>query len=89
MDYPHHDHPPPFWRSPAGVALLVAALVGGFYLFTEHQAHLFGALPYLILLACPLMHVFMHKGHGHGGHGPGPVSRHEQKQGADHEHHQH
>ncbi len=58
-----------FWKSPAALALLVAALVGGFYLVTEHQAHLFGALPYLILLACPLMHVFMHKGHGHGHHG--------------------
>jgi hypothetical protein len=39
----------------------------GFLLFTEHRAHLLGILPYLILLACPLMHMFMH--HGHGGHG--------------------
>lgn len=23
---------------------------------------------YLILLACPLMHFFMHRGHGHDGH---------------------
>jgi hypothetical protein len=28
----------------------------------------FGILPYLLLLACPLMH-FMHHGHGHGGGG--------------------
>ena len=41
------------------------ALVAGFFLVTEHQAHLFGALPYLLLLACPLLHFF----HGHGGHG--------------------
>jgi hypothetical protein len=26
-----------------------------------------GVLPFLLLLACPLMHLFMH--HGHGGHG--------------------
>jgi hypothetical protein len=27
-------------------------------------------LPWLLILACPLMHVFMHGGHGgHGGHG--------------------
>lgn len=38
--------------------------VAGFFLFTEHRAHLFGVLPYLLLLACPLMHLF----HGHGGH---------------------
>jgi len=39
----------------------------GFLLFTEHRAHVLGILPYLILLACPLMHLFMH--HGHSGHG--------------------
>lgn len=38
----------------------------GLLLFTEHRAHVLGILPYLILLACPLMHIFMH--HGHGGH---------------------
>lgn len=41
--------------------------VAGFFLFTEHRAHLLGILPYLLLLACPLMHKFMH--HGHGGDG--------------------
>lgn len=29
-----------------------------FFLLTEHRAHLFGMLPYLLLLACPLMHLF-------------------------------
>lgn len=58
--------PPSFWRSPGGVALLVVLAIGGFFLVAEHRAHLFGALPYLILLACPLMHRFMHKGLGHG-----------------------
>jgi hypothetical protein len=41
-------------------------LVAAFFLLTEHRAHLYGALPYLLLLACPLMHFF---GHGHHGHG--------------------
>lgn len=40
--------------------------VAGFFLFTEHRAHVLGILPYLLLLACPLMHLFMH--HGHGNH---------------------
>ena len=64
------DHPdvPVFRRSPAGLALLVALTAAGFYLLTEHTAHVFGALPLLFLLACPLMHLFMHRGHGHGGH---------------------
>lgn len=68
MDPSHRDDLPSFWKSPAGLALLVAVAVGGFYLVTEHTAHLFGLLPYLFLLACPLMHVFMHRGHGQHGH---------------------
>ena len=48
--------------------ILVAFLaIAAFFLLTEHRAHLFGALPFLLLLACPLMHLFMH--HGHGAHG--------------------
>lgn len=50
------------------VLIGVAVLVVGFYLMTEHRAHLYGALPYLLLLTCPLMHVFMHR--SHGDHGP-------------------
>ena len=76
---PMHDEPPSFWRSPAGWALAVVVAVGGFYLVTEHTAHLFGALPYLFLLACPLMHVFMHRGHGHKGHGQHRSSDDEQR----------
>ncbi len=40
-----------------------------FYLLTEHRAHFLGALPYLLLLACPLMHLFMRRGHGRHSHG--------------------
>lgn len=56
-----------FWRSPAGIALLLFLAIAGFFLWTEHQAHVLGALPWLLLLACPLLHLFMHRG-GHGGH---------------------
>lgn len=45
----------------------VFAVIALFYLLSEHRAHLFGVLPYLFLLACPLMHFFMHG--RHGGHG--------------------
>ncbi len=38
--------------------------VAAFYLLTEHLQHTLGALPYLLLLLCPLMHLFMHRGHG-------------------------
>ena len=39
-------------------------LIAAFFLATEHRAHLFGILPFLLILACPLLHVFMHGGHG-------------------------
>ena len=37
------------------------------WLLLYHRAHLLEVLPFLILLACPLMHLFGH-GHGHGRH---------------------
>lgn len=40
--------------------------VAGFFFFTEHRAHLMGALPFVLLALCPLMH-FFHGGHGHHG----------------------
>jgi hypothetical protein len=45
---------------------LVLAALGGYLLWT-HTGHVLTALPYLILLACPLMHFFGH-GHGHKHH---------------------
>jgi hypothetical protein len=47
------------------------AAIAAYFLIAEHKAHLSEYLkywPYLLLLACPLMHLFMHGGHG-GGHG--------------------
>jgi hypothetical protein len=71
----HHDHfePPadqrPFLKTPAGWVLIGFLAIAAFYLVTEHTAHLFGFLPFAFLLACPLMHLFMHGKHGgHGGH---------------------
>jgi len=48
----------------SAMALVLLVMIGGFFLWTQHQAHVMGALPYLILLLCPLMHFFMHRGHG-------------------------
>ncbi|MDO9223315.1 MAG: DUF2933 domain-containing protein [Caulobacter sp.] len=50
------------------IAAFAAALV--FLFFGEHRVHMLGWLPFLLLLACPLLHMTMHGGHGgHGGHG--------------------
>jgi len=40
-------------------------LIAGYFLLTEHRAHVVQFLPFVLLLACPLLHMF----HGHGGHG--------------------
>ena len=40
-------------------------LIAGYFLVTEHRAHAIQFLPFLLVLACPLMHMF----HRHGGHG--------------------
>ncbi|HEY8189058.1 MAG TPA: DUF2933 domain-containing protein [Micavibrio sp.] len=48
-----------------GVALTLVLAGISFYLLTVHREHLAVVLPYLFLLACPLMHIF---GHGHHGH---------------------
>lgn len=55
--------------------LLGFLAIAGFFLLTEHRAHVLGALPFLLLLACPLLHLFHHGGHGKGDH-CGPVEKH-------------
>jgi hypothetical protein len=54
------------WSRPLKLALIGFSLIGGFFLIAEHRAHVLPYLPWLLLAACPLMHLF---GHGHGGHG--------------------
>jgi len=57
-------------RNGFGIAVIGFAAILGFYLLIEHTAHLFGALPYVLLLTCPLMHLLMHHGrHDHGREG--------------------
>ncbi|KTD71736.1 hypothetical protein Lste_0021 [Legionella steelei] len=78
-EHQHHPQQKPqeeqhFWRTPPGVIALIIIVIIGYYLITEHGAHIasfLGASPFLlIILLCPLMHLFMHK--GHGGHGDKP-----------------
>ena len=65
--------------NPSGVRTIFATLgflvIAGFFLQTEHRAHLFGVLPFLFVLACPLLHL-LHGGHrGHDEHTNQPGSR--------------
>ncbi len=49
------------------ITMLATAVIAGvvFYALREHWGHVLGVAPYLLFLACPLMHVFMHHGHKH------------------------
>lgn len=62
---PSADTSPTFWRIRPGIALGMLLVIVLFYMAREHYGHVLGLLPYMILLLCPLMHVF---GHHHGGH---------------------
>ena len=70
-EHSHNGQPPQrsFLTSRAGLVLLGFLVIGGFLLFSEHRAHVLGALFYVLPFACIFMHMFMHGGHGHGGHG--------------------
>jgi len=67
-----------FFHTKSGlvVCLLLAAL-GGYLLWTQ-TGHVLSALPYLLLLACPLMH-FVGHGHGHGHHHHGETDQRNSK----------
>jgi len=75
MDHSSHEGGKQgFFASRGNIVLVGFFILGGFYLLAEHRAHLWLVLPWLpwlLLLACPAMHLFMH----HGGHshstGPG------------------
>ena len=54
-------------------------LIAGYFLITEHRAHLVGFVPYLpflLLAACPLLHLFHHGGHGHDEEDSSPPRAH-------------
>jgi hypothetical protein len=48
------------------VAMLLLAIAVAYLLWT-HTGHALAAAPFLIILLCPLIHLFGH-GHGHGKH---------------------
>ena len=81
-DHTQHDaEPKTFWGSRYSIGLIVLGAIAGYFLLTEHRAHFFTALPFLLLLACPLMHMFMHGGHsGHSGGDAGDGQHHDDRQ---------
>ena len=50
--------------SQRGIVLLIVLALIGLFLFPDYRPYRFGFLPYLLILACPFMHFFMHRRHG-------------------------
>lgn len=73
MNPVHEEHAraPRFWGTRYSYGWIVIAAVAGYFLLTEHLAHVIEALPAVLLLACFGMHFFMHRGHGGPGHAVG------------------
>ena len=79
MEDSHHDSSaqPPLWKTKVGIALIMLAIIAVFFLAREHYGHISRVLPYLILLLCPLMHLFGHNhaGRSHQGHLEAPKDK--------------
>jgi len=71
--------PPRRFTLPISIAASLIGAVALIASWEQHRAHILGAVPYLLLLACPLMHLFMHGGHGR--HASGHDHRNEAGQG--------
>lgn len=54
-----------FFGSKAGLVLTLPLAAVGAYLLWTHTGHVLYAVPYLFLLACPLLHMFGHHHHSH------------------------
>ena len=79
----HYDHAArpskpkaSFLTSRAGITFWILLAIAAFLLFAEHRAHVLGISFFVLLVACPLLHIFMHSGHsGRDGHESGSPSR--------------
>jgi hypothetical protein len=56
------------FKSFAWMTALALASAALFWLLRDHWGHALGIAPYLLFLACPVMHLFMDHGHNHGNH---------------------
>jgi hypothetical protein len=83
-----HQHTEPDHGRRQNLALWVFLAIILYFLVTEHWAHIVPFLPYALLLACLLLHLFMHGGHGghrrHGERGEDDGHRHDEQEGSRH-----
>ena len=82
MEHKHETHGDDKSQVAAKWVFVGFILIAAYFLITEHRAHVTGWLSsygiWLFLLACPLMHLFMH--HGNGDHGSAKASKESPKE---------
>jgi hypothetical protein len=76
-DHARDDSPPgrsiaASYKTPLMLVCLAVAAIVGYYLWIYHSQHVLAVLPFLFFLACPLMHLLMHRKHVHE-HQPQPA----------------
>jgi hypothetical protein len=67
-------HDAPLRTTSVTIGACAFLAIAAFFLWEEHRAHVLGILPYLLLAACPIVHLFMHRGHGGHHHDDGARS---------------
>ena len=76
------NHSSSSWSTYSRTVFIAFTVIALGLIAYEHRMHVLGVLPWLLILACPLMHLFMHHGHGghsshsghdHAGHGAGTI----------------
>lgn len=60
-----------WYRSRVSISIAMLVVVLLFFVIREHWEHLAGRWIYLLLLLCPLMHLFGHGEHGRHGNSGG------------------
>ncbi|TSC76479.1 MAG: hypothetical protein G01um101431_612 [Parcubacteria group bacterium Gr01-1014_31] len=51
---------------PVWIGIAAIGVIGLVFLLQDHTTHLVSVIPYVVLLLCPLLHIFMHRQHGGG-----------------------
>ena len=59
-------NPPDRYRHISRYVFFGFVAVAAYFLIMEHRAHIVPFLPFVLVAACPLMHLFHHGGHKHG-----------------------
>ncbi len=62
-----NSRPVSWWQRQTKLPFAVLLVIAAYFLWQEHRAQVIEFLPWILVLGCVGMHLFMHGAHGHGG----------------------